>query len=230
MTYPPYPGPSEPTGDYPPREFGPVPQPEPARGMMIAAIVMASVFVALEVIEAVLSWPAQSRLLDAVEHGERLDFVTPYDVAGFFWIPVLISVYIVTCVWLQRVRANAEILRPTVHHARKRWWVWGSWIVPIVNLGFPYQIVRDISTSERGEVTAPRINAWWTFWLLSFFIEYLGLRVINVQARADIEDAYSGLGIIETTNAVLCVAAFVMWIRIVRGIGRDQDQLMGITR
>ncbi len=105
--------------------------PEPARGLMIASIVAASVFLALEVFEAVLSWPAQSRLLDAVESGQSLDFMMPYDVLGFLWLPVLISTYIVTCLWLYRVRVNAEALSPSVHHARKRWWVWGAWIVPV---------------------------------------------------------------------------------------------------
>ncbi len=79
-------------------------------------------------------------------------------------------------------------------------------------------------------MTAPRINKWWTFWLLSYIIEALGLRVIHAQARGGVDDAYAGLGIIETTNAVLCVAAFVMWITIVRRIGRMQDELMGIRR
>jgi hypothetical protein len=230
MSYPSYPGTPEPTDEYPPPGFASVRHPEPARGLMIGAIIMASVFVALEVIEAILSWPAQSRLLDAVESNEPLDFLTPYDVAGIMWFPVSIAAYVVTCLWLYRVRVNAEVLSPSVHHFRKRWWVWGSWVVPIVNLGFPYQVVRDISTNERGEVTAPRINTWWTFWLLSFFIEYLGLRVINIQSSADVADAYSGLGIIETTNAVLSVVAFVLWIKIIRRIAENQDQLMGITR
>jgi hypothetical protein len=230
MSYPPYPGTPGPTGGYPPPDFASVRRPEPARGLMLATIVVASIFTALEVIEAALSWPAQSRLLDAVENNDPLDFLTPYDIVGFLWFPTMIMVYIVTCLWLHRVRLNSEALCPAVHHARKRWWVWGSWLVPFVSLGFPYQVVRDISKDEEGNVTAPRINMWWTFWLLSILIEQFGLKVIAVQASADVPDAYSGLGLIETTNAALCVIASVLWIRIIRRIGQNQDQLMGITR
>jgi hypothetical protein len=108
--------------------------------------------------------------------------------------------------------------------------VWGAWVVPFVNLGFPYQVVRDISTNDAGQVTAPRINKWWTFWLLSYFVEYLGLRVIYAQWRGGVDDAFAALGLVETTNAVLCVVALVLWIGIIRQIGRDQNQLMGIAR
>lgn len=197
---------------------------------MVAAIVVAAVFTAREVVEAVLAWPAQGHMADVADSGDTNAFVTLYDVVSLLWMPALITAYVVTCLWLYRARVNAEILNPGAHHGRRRWWVWGGWVVPFVNLGIPYEIVRDISKDEHDEPTAPRINAWWTCLLLAFIIDWLGVTAIEVQADAAVDGAYSDLAFVQTLNALLYVAAFVLWIRIVRRIDTTQEQLMGIAR
>jgi uncharacterized protein DUF4328 len=72
-------------------------------------------------------------------------------------------------VWFRRARINAE--RHGYRQRRARGWaVWG-WIVPIVNIWFPFQIMGDIwragLPAEERRKTARLPALWWTCWLLS---------------------------------------------------------------
>jgi hypothetical protein len=229
MSYPSYPGTPDPASGYPPPAYYvPAAPTQPVRGLAIAAAWVAGLFALFEILEAGLAWHAQSRYLDAIDHGEDLPW-TPYDFTALGWYGIFIAVYVVTCLWLHRVRTNLDLLAPTLRHARSPGWAWGGWVVPVVNLWFPFQVVRDVARDERGRSIASGLGAWWTFWLLSLFVERIGIRIITSQSAVD-SHAIDGLGLVETTNAVLCLIALLFWIRIIRQITQAQDQLMGIVR
>ena len=248
MTYPPYPGPIEPEaapgfprygpttaaapygtppGQAPPGFYPPPPQ--PARGLMVAAIAIAAFFTVIQVIEAGLAWPAQQSYLNAADNGTRsYDVWTPYDVVAIPQIPLLIAAYVVTCLWLYKVRTNHEALFPGVHQARGKGWVWGGWVCPVVSLWFPFQIVRDVSRDPRTFKGSAVIGWWWALWLITQVTDQIGPALVR---GPDIEKgAVSALGTVETIDASILVGAFVLWVLTVRRIGRLQDHLMGVTR
>jgi hypothetical protein len=72
-------------------------------------------------------------------------------------------------VWFRRARINAE--RRDYRQRRARGWTFWGWIVPIVNIWFPFQIMGDIwragLPAERRRKTAWLPALWWTCWLLS---------------------------------------------------------------
>lgn len=241
MTYPPYPGdsgaapgfprygPPPPAAVYPPPPGFYAPPPEPVHGLMVGAIVVAALYTVVQVIEAGLAWPAEQEYLDAADNGTKAyDVWTPYDLAALPQFPLLIATYVVTCLWLFKVRTNHEILSPGTHHARKRGWVWGGWVCPVVSLWFPFQIVRDVARDPRTYTSGNAlIGWWWAAWLIALFTDQIGARLVS---GIDIDKgAVSALGTVETINASFIVAAFVLWVMTVRRIGRLQDQLMGIT-
>ena len=81
----------------------------------------------------------------------------------------IIGLSILFVVWFYRARINAE--RHGYPQRRARGWAFWGWIVPIVNLWFPFQIMGDIwraglPAELRGE-TAWLPALWWTCWLLS---------------------------------------------------------------
>jgi hypothetical protein len=242
MSYPPYPGPSEHPGEYPSYPTTPQPaigypppagyyikEPEPARGLMSASIVFAVLLTCFEIIEAALAWAAQSDYLDAADEGlTGLDVSTPYDFAALPYLALLIAVYVVTCLWLHKVRTNAELIFPGAHHARSKGWVWGSWICPVVSLWFPFQIVRDVARDPREFKSNALIGWWWAFWLTSLIVGQISSRLVGFGEIN--RDLVSALGTAETINAVLATVACALWVTIVRRIGRDQDRLLHITR
>ena len=94
----------------------------------------------------------------------------------------IVSLSILFVVWFYRARINAE--RHGYRQRRARGWAFWGWIVPIVNLWFPFQIMGDIwrtglPAEQRGE-TAWLPALWWTFWLLSGLgIFGAGIRAVN---------------------------------------------------
>jgi hypothetical protein len=72
-------------------------------------------------------------------------------------------------VWFRRARINAE--RHGYRQRRARGWAFWGWIVPIVSIWIPFQIMGDIwraglPARQRGK-TAWLPALWWTCWLLS---------------------------------------------------------------
>ena len=82
-------------------------------------------------------------------------------------IPPGLSILFV--VWFYRARINAE--RHGYRQRRARGWAFWGWIVPIVNIWFPFQIMGDIwragLSAEQRRETAWLPALWWTCWLLS---------------------------------------------------------------
>jgi Domain of unknown function (DUF4328) len=81
----------------------------------------------------------------------------------------MLGLSILFLVWFYRARINAE--RHGYPQRRARGWAFWGWIVPIVNIWFPFQIMGDIwraglPAEQRGE-TAWLPALWWTSWLLS---------------------------------------------------------------
>jgi hypothetical protein len=118
-------------------------------------------------------------------------------------------------VWFYRARINAE--RHDYWQRRARGWAFWGWIVPIVNLWFPFQIMGDIwraglPAEQRGE-TAWLPALWWTCWLLSVLgIFGAGVRAVNSASVPHITA--------DTNPASLCFLAIagVMLIAIVRTV------------
>lgn len=197
---------------------------------MIGSIVIAVLYTFVQVVEAGLAWPAQQEYLEAADNGTKAyDVWTPYDFAAFPQLPLLIAAYVVTCLWLYKVRTNHETLFPGVHQARSKGWVWGGWVCPVVSLWFPFQIVRDVASDPREYKSGGAlIGWWWALWLVIHPADLIGPAIVSGE---DIDKgAVSALGTVETISALLIVAAFVLWVQTVRRIGRLQNQLMGISR
>jgi Domain of unknown function (DUF4328) len=72
-------------------------------------------------------------------------------------------------IWFRRARINAE--GHDYRQRRARGWAFWGWIVPIVNLWFPFQIMGDIwragLPAQQRRKTAWLPALWWTCWLLS---------------------------------------------------------------
>lgn len=140
----------------------------------------------------------------------------------------VITGYVVTCLWLWAARRNVETLRPEAPQARDTDWIWAGWVVPVVALWFPFQIVRDIGSAPASAAGAghrpPRMRLWWTLWLSCMVAWQVSAVLAFVAepwaARLRFE---AGLGV-----AVTSLAAALTWIPIVRHIDADQRTLLGL--
>ncbi len=81
----------------------------------------------------------------------------------------ILCLSILFVVWFRRARINADY--HDYPQRRARGWAFWGWIVPIVSLWFPFQIMGDIWRAglpvSRWRRTAWLPALWWTCWLIS---------------------------------------------------------------
>jgi len=95
-------------------------------------------------------------------------------VSGIFFIRWLLGIY---------NNLNAKSIRPRHSKAMVIW----SWIIPIINLFYPYQIVKDFDLKlsrliklKKQDYIMPAssiIGLWWTLWILDNFFNRIVFRI-----------------------------------------------------
>ncbi|WP_134121217.1 DUF4328 domain-containing protein [Kribbella kalugense] len=134
-------------------------------------------------------------------------------------------------VWLWRVRWNAEMFCRGEHRFT-RGWVLGCWLVPVVNLWYPKQVVDDIvaASDPRTDPHTPELKnipgtqlvwAWWITWVI-------GLVSGNIVQRGVLAGA-SQLGdlrtnvILSTVSALFTTGAAVLAVILIQRIDELQS-------
>lgn len=168
-------------------------------------VVLSSVFLALQVLATALSFDAADAYAGAADPA---DVFTAYDAVAGLLSAVMLAAFIVSCLWLNECRKFAVAVKPYYHHQRSPVWVWLGWVVPIVALWFPYQVVRDVRRSTIRESSG--IAGWWSTWLIANFVSY---QTTLVTVRGEDPVLLPGF---EVITAVVLLIAFVCWLRIVR--------------
>jgi hypothetical protein len=204
-------------------------------GLGTAAIVLAVLLTITYWLAAALSPSADGAVEDAVASGgSATNLVTSYDVVNLLSLPIMIAAWVVTSLWLGRIRQNALVVAPQGQR-RSAVWAWIGWIVPVVSWWFPKQILDDSITSTRtasgvsgpgGAVTAPGGRAlpsttpYWAAWVVLNLLNNLEFR-ITFQAKP--ENAI--IPALEVAIAVAATVALVLWIPIVQRLSAAQDAL-----
>ena len=232
----PPPGPA-PTGPMPPlhQTYGAhATQQPPLRstaGLGTAAIVLASVWTATEVLGLLLAPEAAATLREAGQAGvSAVDSTfTGYDAMGLLSGLVQLAAYVVTCLWLYQSRSTAVAANPTFRHQRGPVWVWLGWVVPVVALWFPFQVVRDVRrATSRGPLSG--IGGWWAAWLVFFGASNLVGRLVASSSEDSAAAAADALVGLEGVATLACIVALVLWIRIIRDVTRAQGERIVAAR
>ncbi|WP_433237648.1 DUF4328 domain-containing protein [Streptosporangium sp. CA-135522] len=164
-------------------------------GMLIDLAALVITFERVALISALIDLP-DSVDLGAVETNDSW-----YALSGIAQSCCYVLTGIVFVTWLRRARSNAEAIAPIPHRRDANWVVFG-WIVPIVNLWFPKQIIDDIwVTSKPADPSLDLLHptalqsarrsglvwAWWLSWLIAMWASRLFYRVT---ARGDDLESY----------------------------------------
>jgi hypothetical protein len=150
---------------------------------------------------------------------------------------VVVAAAVAWMVWLWAARRNAAALTDWPF-SRSQGWVIAGWLVPIVNLWFPKQIVDDTwMATERAlappDAPWPRrpllVYAWWTT-----FLAYVILtRVVRGMSDATVDDLRR-LATVEQIADGVCVLAAALGVAVIWQITRRQQvaaqQFTGIPR
>ena len=143
---------------------------------------------------------------------------TVNSLAGACLVAVL-AAWVATAWWLVDLRRVADWAAPDYRHRRSDWWALAAWVVPIVNLWFPYQLVADNSRAlgSRARTFWP----WWIAWLLiSTGTGFVSSPSSEEWTSArDVEVWVTGMQL----NAALTVVGLALWWRIVRAATRAAE-------
>lgn len=197
-------------GDAPPR-----PIPPPATGLATASIVAACAHLLTTLASFGILW----HIASAVSRGNLTttaanDLVALGQTSLGVSVIVLVVVYVVSCAWLARSRTLATKIAPGYSHTRGPGAVWYGWIVPVILLWFPYQVVRDIyGASASGRTVS--IGRWWGLWISG---SVLG----NIAGQLSSTGASSPMILLLLAGAAMTVGAFVLWVRIILQIRAGQ--------
>lgn len=121
-----------------------------------------------------------------------------------------LAAFVATGIWLLNLRQVAEWASPSMPHRRTSYWAFLGWIVPVVNLWFPYQVVQDASRGVGSKVK--NLMPWWIAWLALFAVNQINAAGGELVTDADLTVWIRTVQIL----GVLAVVAFVLWFRVVR--------------
>lgn len=206
------------------------PRPYPARGAAVAAGLLAGVIVAADWARAA-SAPAARHALHAAEAAGRdrpRTLHEEFDLA----VVVFLFAWAAASLWLFQVRATAAAIAPA---GMRRSSVWTSlgWVVPVVQVWFPKQIVDDsarvtveaLGARGRRSRQVPTA-AWWIAWLAYLLLANRagllqgGVGAVDGGGRPPVRPE------LEILVAVAGTVALVLWLRVLRDVTRAHDALI----
>ncbi|CAM4100796.1 DUF4328 domain-containing protein [Janibacter anophelis] len=184
------------------------PQPAPV-GLAITTQIVAATWMVLAVARAIVGAVAVSSVT-----GGRVDpefaFFLVDALAGVLGLVQLLAL-ILGGLWLYLFVVAAREINREAWHERAAYWGPLGWIAPIVNLWFPYQVVRDGAAAVG--LRSRMLPWWWAGWI-SLSVLALVEGVVLSSSPYDLSPWVISMAVL----AVLTVVTGVLWIVIVRSM------------
>jgi hypothetical protein len=169
-------------------------------------------------IVALASIPSAQSYRDQLASGTAADqIITTYD-AMTVLIPItMISSWVITSLWLKRLHMAATATNPTAMRLKRPWVFW-SWIVPVVSLWFPKNLIEDLlkanGSDEAKSLVGKDTLTWWLTWVGFALVNNVG-----IVAEFDAPEGYVPIRPeLELAGACLLTGAYMVWIRIVKSL------------
>jgi len=167
-------------------------------------------------IVALASIPSAQSYRDQLASGTAADqIVTAYDAMSVIIPITMISSWVITSLWLKKLHIAATATNPTAMRLKRPWVFW-SWIVPVVSLWFPKNIIEDLLKAEGSDEAKSLIGkdtlTWWLTWVGFALVNNIG-----IVSAFDAADGYVPIRPeLELAGACLLTGAYLVWIRIVK--------------
>jgi hypothetical protein len=171
-------------------------------------------------IVALASIPSAQSYRDQLASGTAADqIVTAYDAMTVIIPITMISSWVITSLWLKKLHIAATATNPTAMRLKRPWVFW-SWIVPVVSLWFPKNIIEDLLKAEGSDESKSLIGkdtlTWWLTWIGFALVNNIG-----IVSAFDAADGYVPIRPeLELAGACLLTGAYLVWIRIVKTLDR----------
>jgi hypothetical protein len=207
-------------------------RPRQNQGLGTALLVLGALVVLSDILSAV-SAPAAVHAYEAAaaEGRDPAQVITTYHAAALLYFLVLPPTWIVGSLWLSRARENAVLIAPD-RVRRSAVWAWLGWLVPIVLLWFPKQIVDDswritsssAAVGQRGRYRDTSL--WWGLWIAYLVAGNAASNLPLQEGIMGISNIHQGVvPALEIAVAILSTLAFAASVPVVRGLSQAQTEL-----
>ncbi|CAB4336687.1 unannotated protein [freshwater metagenome] len=170
-------------------------------------------------IVALSSIPSAQSYRDQLASGvEASKIVTAYDAMTVIVPITMIGAWIISSRWLRQLHDAATASSP-IAIRRNRTWVFWSWIVPVVSLWFPKNLIEDLLKANGSDEAKSLIGrdtmTWWLTW-----VGFALVNNISIVAAFDASSDYVPIRPeLEIAAACLLTGSYLVWIRIIRVLG-----------
>ncbi|MEY3607153.1 MAG: hypothetical protein RL289_1333 [Actinomycetota bacterium] len=167
-------------------------------------------------IVALASIPSAQSYRDQLASGTAADqIVTAYDAMTVIIPITMISAWVITSLWLKKLHISATEVNPTAIRLKRPWVFW-SWIVPVVSLWFPKNLIEDLLKANGSDEAKSLIGkdtlTWWLTWVGFALVNNIG-----IVSAFDAPEGYVPIRPeLELAGACLLTGAYLVWIRIVK--------------
>ena len=171
-------------------------------------------------IVALASIPSAQSYRDQLASGTAADqIVTAYDAMTVIIPITMISAWVITSIWLKKLHISATEVNPTAIRLKRPWVFW-SWIVPVVSLWFPKNLIEDLLKANGSDEAKSLIGkdtlTWWLTWVGFALVNNIG-----IVSAFDAPEGYVPIRPeLELAGACLLTGAYLVWIRIVKTLDR----------
>ena len=143
---------------------------------------------------------------------------------GLAQVLALVAGAVVFLRWLHVAYGNLPALGAVPHFSRR--WATLSFLVPILNLFRPYQVVRELWVGSGGG--AATIVGWW--WAAYLVASFLGARSFSLIATAKVPGDFLMATWVTLAADVCGTVAAALAMAIVQGVDRGQARAAGPGR
>lgn len=171
-------------------------------------------------IVALASIPSAQSYRDQLAAGTAANQITTAYDAMTVIIPItMIGSWVITSRWLKGLHLNATSINPQAIRLKLPWVFW-SWIVPVVSLWYPKNLIEDLLKANGSDEAKSLIGkdslTWWLTWVGFALVNNIG-----IVSAFDAPEGYVPIRPeLELAGACLLTGAYLVWIRIVKTLDR----------
>lgn len=168
----------------------------------------------------VSGWARRPSTVDA-DVADRIDSLTL--LTSLLEVAALLLAAVLLMTWLFQLYGSDRVVPAELHHSRS-WTIWG-WLVPVLAIWRPLQVVRDLwwALAPPADRLRPGLSRpvpvlmrwWWGTWLAMSALGSVDAQVSNrATTLAQLRDSYSVTILSELMTAIAAVVAVVFFTRL----------------
>jgi len=132
--------------------------------------------------------------------------------------------------WFRRAYYNLNVRRPTAYS--DSWAIW-SWVVPIISLFRPVQIMREMwdgtsdlikkYQSDYNQERTMILGLWWTLWLVANIIANI---VMRFAFKVETIDDLINSSVADIVSSIISIPLAVVTVRLIQSYSEKEEKLL----